>query len=434
MKKFVTDIYNDKYFQEEDIALRIPDCFWEWSLITLEPDIEKQEWLGLGGAFTVSSNFNYLKLPKLKQQEFIDSYFRENGLNYQFGRIPIGSCDFSLNEYSYLDEADLNKFTIEKDYQTILPLIKDALKKQKISFLASPWSPPKFMKDNNSLANGGILKKEYYKLYAEYLIKYLKAYQKEKINIDYLTIQNEPFAKQIWESCYYSLQEQREFIYNFLIPALKKENLKTKIFLWDHNKDRLFKNVKEIYQEKSEYIKGVAFHWYSGTYFENLELAHNTFPELLMFETECCTGFSEYDEKAWIIDACLYMNEILGNINHGMNAFIDWNLLLDFNGGPNHAENFCKSPIILNQKEDDFIKTPIYYFLKHLSLIPPSSKVIFSSIYTNELITASFKSKDGKIYTVVLNPTNNQKEICFMKDDYLMQDMIRKLSIHTYVY
>ena len=71
MKKFVTDIYNDKYFQEEDIALRIPDCFWEWSLITLEPDIEKQEWLGLGGAFTVSSNFNYLKLPKLKQQEFI---------------------------------------------------------------------------------------------------------------------------------------------------------------------------------------------------------------------------------------------------------------------------------------------------------------------------------------------------------------------------
>ena len=128
------------------------------------------------------------------------------------------------------------------------------------------------------------------------------------------------------------------------------------------------------------------------------------------------------------------MNEILGNINHGMNAFIDWNLLLDFNGGPNHAENFCKSPIILNQKEDDFIKTPIYYFLKHLSLIPPSSKVIFSSIYTNELITASFKSKDGKIYTVVLNPTNNQKEICFMKDDYLMQDMIRKLSIHTYVY
>ena len=433
MKKFVTDILSEKYFLEMEISTRIPDCFWEWSLICLLPTIKKQKWLGLGGAITQSSCFNYQKLSKEKQQDFLRLYYSQEGLNYQYGRLPIGSQDFSSENYSYSEQQDLKDFSIAKDRQLLFPLLKDILNVKKVSLLASPWSPPAFMKDNNSLVNGGKLKKEYYKRYAEYLIRYLKEYEEDRIPIDYLTVQNEPFAKQKWESCVWTTEEQQDFIYHYLIPRMKKEKLSTKIFLWDHNKERLYKHACELYPKKNTYIAGMAFHWYVGTFFENLKLVHETFPELLLFETEMCTGYAPYNEKEWIKDACLYMNEILGNINNGMNAFIDWNILLDFHGGPNHAENYCKSPIILNERADDFICTPIYYYLKHLSLIPVGSHVIFSSAYRNDLITTALEDEEKNIYVIVLNPTNEPKECCLLEGEELMQDFISPYGVHTYI-
>lgn len=433
MKKIVTDILNQKYFEETEAPMRIPDCFWEWSLVWLEPSIKKQQWLGLGGAITQASCFNYQKLSKEKQQELLRLYYSNEGLNYQYGRLPIGSQDFGTENYSYSCQEDLKDFSIEKDRQILFPLLKDILAFKKISLLASPWSPPAFMKDSNNLLDGGKLKKEYYALYAEYLVKYLKKYQQEKISIDYITIQNEPFAKQKWESCLWTTEEQQDFIYNYFIPRLEKENLSTKIILWDHNKDRLYKHVRELYPKKNTFIKGVGFHWYAGTFFENLKLVHETYPELLLFETECCTGYSPYNEQEWIKDACLYMNEILGNLNSGMNAFIDWNILLDSRGGPNYAENYCKSPIILNEKADDFICTPIYYYLKHLSLVPIDSHVIFSSVYRNDLMATALEDKEKNIYVIVLNPTNEPKECCLLEGEQLMQDFIAPYALHTYI-
>ena len=209
-------------------------------------------------------------------------------MNYNFCRLSIGSSDFSLKSYSYSNTSDLSDFSIFEDTKYIIPIIKEAQKRNNnLKFLASCWTPPAFMKNNKSLTSGGHLLPEHRKTYAKYLVKFIKEYQKHGINIDYLTIQNEPNAKQIWESCLYSSDQELDFIKNFLYPELKVNGIKTNILLWDHNKEKLITRYinKSIPQE----ISGFAFHWYTGDHFENIELLKSNYPDKLLFHTEGCT-------------------------------------------------------------------------------------------------------------------------------------------------
>ena len=432
MKKFTTNILNDIFFQEEEIDLRTPDCYWEWSLLSYNLDCKKQEWLGLGGALTQASGENFNKLSQEKQQSFIQDYFGEYGLNYQFLRMPIGSCDFSSCSYEYISKEDGSDFSISKEASIFGPILESLKEKKQLKVIASPWSPPHVWKDNQTLYQGGKLLKEYYPAYAKYLAQYIKEYQKLSVSIPYITLQNEPFACQTWESCTWSLSEQKEFLYHYLIPEFQKEHISSQILLWDHNKEKLLEHIDKLYQT-NPYIQGVAFHSYSGAHFKQLDWVHQKYPELLFFETECCCAFEPYQEKTWLSSAEYYLKELLGNIRHGLHAFIDWNLLLDFHGGPNHVNNFCKSPILLNKKETDYIKTPIYYYLKHIAMIPIHSRAIDHSIYDEELSSVVFESSQHELYFVILNRSNQPKEICILIDHQLLQDFIAPHSIVTYV-
>ena len=209
-------------------------------------------------------------------------------MNYNICRISIGSSDFSLNSYSYSSKKDLSDFSISEDMKYIIPVIKEAQKRNNgLKFLASCWSPPAFMKNNNKLTNGGNLLPQFKKIYAEYLVKYINAYKQENINIDYITIQNEPNAKQIWESCLYSPAQELDLIQNYVYPEFKKNGIKTKILLWDHNKEKLLTRYKN--QDITNAISGFAFHWYTGDHFENIELLKAKYPNKLLFHTEGCT-------------------------------------------------------------------------------------------------------------------------------------------------
>lgn len=178
-------------------SVNFVDTTSEGGLINIFP-LEKSEIVGFGGAFTESAAYNYSIADAKAKKEILEWLFGEEGLNYIFCRVCIGSSDFALDEYCYVDENDLTleTFNIEKDKLYIIPFIKAAmeLSKQKIEILASPWSPPAFMKDNNTRFQGGKLKKEYYELYADYIIKFLEAYEKEGVKISALSIQNEPKA------------------------------------------------------------------------------------------------------------------------------------------------------------------------------------------------------------------------------------------------
>ena len=394
MKKYITDINNDILFEETKInKTKIIDE-------TIEVKNKILHFDGMGAALTQASTVNYLLLNDKK--EFIKAYFEE--LKYKYIRLPIGSCDFSPISYDYLID---NNFDINKDKEYILPLLKD-IKKYELSYVVSPWTPPKRWKN---IFNK--LRKTKYRDYANYLVSYLKFYKKYGIDIKYISIQNEPLVIQPWESCLWRADDQKKFI-TLLSSKLNED---TKIMIHDHNKGNLLKHVDDIYVDNTN-IGAIAFHWYDGSHFEELKKVHKKYPDLKLIESEMCCGFSKYDKYKWIKDSELYANEIIGNINNYMNIYIDWNMLLDINGGPNHKNNYCKA--VLLQDKGELIKTPIYYYLKHISLHQDSN------IY--EVNSDKLKILVSSKYITILNNTN--KDISFSILD--IKDTINKHSIVTY--
>ena len=234
-----------------------------------------------------SSCYNLSSCTNEIKNEILDSYFINN---YNICRISIGSSDFNLNSYSYSNQNDLSDFSILEDTKYVIPIIKEAKNRNKsLQILASCWSPPSFMKSNQKLTDGGTLLPDFKQIYAKYLVKFIKEYEKENITIDYITIQNEPNAKQIWESCIYSSSQELDLINNYVYPEFNKNNIKTKILLWDHNKEKLITRYSK--ENISDHISGFAFHWYTGDHFENIELLKAKYPNKLLFHTEGCCRF-----------------------------------------------------------------------------------------------------------------------------------------------
>ncbi|MBO6243351.1 MAG: hypothetical protein J6O41_02125 [Clostridia bacterium] len=412
VKKFTTDIYNKKYFIEDEIYST--NGKEEFNIINIHPNIFYQDWLGLGGAVTNATLYNLKKLTEEKKNNLLKDYYYE--LNYNFLRIPIGSTDFSVESTK----------DYRGDFDDNVKIIKEIKQKRNIKIIATPWSPPAKFKTNSSLY-GGSLKQESYNDYANYLVECINDYKSKNIKIDYLSVQNEPLANQNWESCTFELDELKTFIYKYLIPKLKD----TGIILWDHNKEDLYNVFKKLYENNSS-VKGIGFHWYSGAFFDELKLIRDKYPFTLLIETEMCCGFSKYNRKKWITDAEYYMSEIIGSVKHGLNVFIDWNMLLDFKGGPNHRRNYCKSPIILDKKGNDYIKTPIYYYLKHIGIIN-KAKVIATSSFSRDTNLEVIAFKDKKTYLIVLNKGNDKKKINIKIGSEIIKDKINKHSIITYV-
>mgnify|MGYP003492579642 FL=1 len=184
--------------------------------VFVNPQKQYQTFIGIGGAITDASAEVFAKLSGDKQQEFLNAYFnKEKGIGYSLARTTIHSCDFSSGSYTYVTEGDkeLKSFSIQHDKQFKIPLIKKAIETAggKLLLYASPWSPPAYMKDNNTMLKGGKLLPEYYQSWANYFTKFVKAYENDGMPIWGITLQNEPMATQRWESCIYTAEEERDF-------------------------------------------------------------------------------------------------------------------------------------------------------------------------------------------------------------------------------
>lgn len=437
IKKIETNYKRKLFFYESKVSSKKYSGKYENQIINIYPEITYQSIIGFGGAFTESTGFALKSLPKEKQVNLLNEYFSKSGLNYSIGRLPIGSSDFSLKSYSYSNKADLSDFSIEKDKEYIISTVKSALKiNPNLKFLASIWSPPKFMKSNKMLVLGGKLLKEHRQTLADYYCKYIKEYFKNEIFINYITVQNEPNAVQIWESCLYSPEEEMDFAVNYLFPTLKRNQLNTKILIWDHNKEKLFtRSLAELKDNKAlEAISGIAFHWYTGDHFENIELTHNAFPGKLLFHTEGCTGYSKFNPKEEVKNAEIYGHDILGDLNSGIHAFIDWNLILDNKGGPNHKLNYCNSPVMINKEKDDYIKNLTFYYIGHFSkFIQTGAKRIAFSKYTSDIEITSFINPDNSIAVVLMNRNDFNKEYNLVIKDNIIHDNLDSHAIVTYL-
>lgn len=379
--------------------------------VTIRDDIELGIWQGIGGAITEATAYNFSQLSTKKQRQFIDAYFGKAGLDYRWIRISIGSNDFCLKPYQYTKKANLSDFSIDHDKKWILPLLK-SIKKPGLKIIASPWSPPSCLKTIPSTCFGGNLKPWRYGTYAAYLRKWLDAYAKEGIEVDYLTPQNEPHAIQIWESCIYSFRAQRRLAYKYLA------NLGPKLLLWDHNKKNLTKTADKLFNGTyvtkyghDEAVAGLCYHWYNGTYPDEMWQVRQKYPDIMMLSSEMCVGFSPYDPADWATAANPYYYEIMSDINTGASAWLDWNMLLNWQGGPSYCKNYVKSPVILNESGDDFILTPIYDALKKLNqLFPAGSRVIRCEYDSKDFAVVARKTTSG-YEAVVANVSSNDQTV-----------------------
>ena len=320
--------------------------------VFVDPTKSFQTVLGIGGALTDAAAETFAKLPKDKQQEFLTSYYdAQKGIGYTLGRTNIHSCDFSSDTYTYVAENDstLKSFSIDHDRKFRIPFIKQVIAAAggKLTLFCSPWSPPAWMKTNNDILHGGKLKKDYYQTWANYYVKFIKAYDAEGIPIWGTTIQNEPMATQKWESCIYSAEDERDFLKNNLGPTFEKELSDKKILVWDHNKDLIYQQATTILSDPdaAKYAWGVAFHWYedwSGgqQVFDNVKRVHESFPDKNLLFTEGCNGPFNMDSiNNWSLGE-RYGRTMINDFNNGSVGWTDWNVLLDETGGPTMCRIF----------------------------------------------------------------------------------------------
>ncbi len=392
--------------------------------VFVNPNKTFQTFLGIGGAVTDASAETFAKLPADKQQEFLNAYFsKEKGIGYSLIRTNIHSCDFSSGSYTYVQEGDkdLKTFNIDHDKQFRIPLIKKAMATAggKINLFASPWSPPAFMKNNKTMLQGGKLLPEFYQSWANYFVKFINSYQKEGIPVWGLTIQNEPMAKQKWESCIFSAEEERDFLKKYLGPTLKKAGLgDKKINIWDHNRDLISQRVSTILDdaEAAKYVWGIGFHWYESwsggeQMFENIGKVHEMYPNKNLLFTEGCAESFKTEKYQFWANGERYGRSMINDFNNGTVGWTDWNILLDENGGPNHVGNFCFAPVHGDTKTGELIYTPSYYFIGHFSkFIGNGAKRISSVASRSQLLTTSFLNPDGKVVTIVMNQSNTAIE------------------------
>ena len=283
--------------------------------VSIDSAKQFQKILGFGGALTQSSAIVYKDLPEKLQQDMIEAYYGKSGIGYTTGRLPIHSCDFSVDVYTFDDVTDdktLREFDTEVKYdqELSLPLIHDALKANpELLFYGSPWSPPAWMKDNKDMMHGGKLLPEYRASWAEYFAKWITAYEKQGVGIWGVTVQNEPEAAQSWESCLYTAEETRDFVAEHLGPTLNKVHPDVKILGWDHNKDHIQEWADTLLGNNSssaEYVDGIAFHWYSGSCFNNVQAVSTSYPDAILLPSEACFELTvledDASDEAWLVN------------------------------------------------------------------------------------------------------------------------------------
>lgn len=413
----------------------------EMRVINIYPEMKYQKVLGFGSAITDAAAVNYGKMSDSVKKEFITYCFdKKYGLGFNYCRTHINSCDFSATQYTYTEENDnnLETFSIEHDMENIVPLLQSAIdcSKGQLKLLASPWSPPAWMKTNNDMLNGGKLKEEHYETWANYFVKYVQEYKKQGIEISSVTVQNESYAVQTWESCLYTAQEQALFVRDHLYPAFKKAGLDVKIMVWDHNKEHLLDWTRDIktVEGADECIWGMAFHWYTGEHFDALRMSHEISPDKHLLMTEFCFGGRKTMMASWE-EAEKYAYDMIGNFNNYMNATIDWNIMLDETGGPFHARyGGCKAPIIYDSQNDKIMPALTYYAIAHFSkFIERGAVRLGTTKFIEGVDVAAFENPDGTIVAVILNRTKNNHQANIRLNDYTAPYDLKARSITTVV-
>ncbi|CAE7946404.1 Gba [Symbiodinium sp. KB8] len=408
--------------------------------------VQPREWLGFGGSFTEAAAETFRRMSAPKQSQIIHAYFdTRSGLGYSLGRVPIGSCDFSLGHWTCGDISeslqDLQGFSLARYEVAILPMIRTAMQQGPISLLASPWSPPAWMKSNGRYNFGGKLLPQYRGSWSQHFVRFAREMASRGVPLWGISVQNEPEAATPWESCQWTGDEEASFIRDFLGPAVRQAELDLKIVAWDHNRDGMLQRAACIYSDPdvSEYVWGIGYHWYGDPRFEwwpgRAEVNFEDALRVLAAERKLPVPVMKVLAGSKHLEGAMHFPELRGRLcldsvrqtaelrpdKHLLfteGCWIDWNLCLDELGGPNHAGNFCLAPIICDTRTDEVLLQPAYWFLGHFArYIRPGARRVLCSSSRDLLECTAWRNLDDTLSIVVMNQSESSLEFTLRHPD-----------------
>jgi glucosylceramidase len=396
---------------------------------------------GFGGAFTEAAAVTWAALSQARQTEVLEACFDlHRGHGYRLCRVHMGSCDFALGNYAHVERPDddaLASFSIERDRQALLPFIQAAQRvaAEPLKLLVSPWSPPAWMKTNGQMNDGGRLRPECRGLWARCYARFIAAYAAEGVPVWGVSVQNEPMAVQRWDSCVYSAEEERDFVRDFLGPELEAAGLgHVRIVIWDHNRDLMVERASAVYSDPAaaRYVWGTGFHWYGEDHFDHVQQVHDAWPDKQLLFTEGCQEGGPH-HGSWELGE-RYARSMINDLNRWTVGWIDWNLLLDQRGGPNHVGNFCSAPLLADAASNTVSPQSSYYYIGHFArFIRPGARRVLCAATRTDLEATAAADDGGQVAVVVMNRTEQEQRFVLRLDDSRHLAVLPPRSIATYV-
>ncbi|XP_069957548.1 lysosomal acid glucosylceramidase isoform X2 [Cherax quadricarinatus] len=397
--------------------------------VVLDTRVRYQTILGWGGAFTDAAAANILSLSQPAQDNLLRSYFSSSGLEYNIGRVNMGGCDFSWRPYTYDDvegDVDLQSFALQpEDLQYKIPVIKSAaaMAARPLILFASPWTAPPWMKTNNDYIGYGQLLPEMYQPWADYFVKFLDSYALENITFWGVTAQNEPSDGYIpffsFNCMGWTPAQQTAWVGEHLGPTLRAHGYHDlKLMILDDQRIELPLWAEEVLTDSiaGQYVDGIAVHWYwdAMSSAHRLNTTHHLFPDVFILATEACEGLTGSAMALGSWERLEhYAHDIIDDMNNWVTGWVDWNLALDMEGGPNWANNFVDAVVIVNKETDEFYKNPMFYALGHFSKFVQAGaeRLDVTSSDLQVIQVTAFVNPDQTFVVVLLNRSEEEVEV-----------------------
>lgn len=419
---------------------KVSDSISVGSTITLNPSVTYQKMDGFGYTLTGGSSLHLHKMNASARAKILEELFGKgpNSIGVSYLRISVGASDLDEYPWSYNDlppgktDPDLEHFSMAYDTLYLIPVLKEILKiSPTIKIMGSPWSPPSWMKDNKD-TRGGSLIKEYYPTYANYFVKYIKAMEAEGISIDAITVQNEPLHPGNNPSLLMLAKDQGEFVKNHLGPAFKKNEISTKIVIYDHNADRPDYPISILDDSlAAQYIDGSAFHLYGGT-IDALSEVHNAHPGKHLYFTEQWIGApGNFEENlSWHIQ-----NLIIGAPRNWSRNVLQWNLAADENQQPHTDRGGCTRCLgAITIQDNSITRNPAYYIIAHASKFVPPGSVRIDSNQEGHILNVAYITPDNKTVIIIQNKNNKSVTVELKKEEEKLQITLGEKDIATLVW
>lgn len=434
---YITLGNKSKLLEKQDVIETSENSGQENTKITIDTRDKFQEIDGFGAALTESSAYLIANMEKTSRDKLLKDLFSvEEGIGINFIRLPLGASDFALSNYTYNDtvgnvaDPELNHFTIERDEQYVIPVLKEAFKyNENILLMGSPWSAPAWMKTNKRL-NGGSLDISNHAVFANYLAKFVQSYRSHGLPIYAITPQNEPLHNDSrYPSMYMPSANQKNLI-RHIGENFENNNIDTKIIGYDHNWDNTAYPLDLLGSESSsQYLDGIAFHCYAGDVSAQ-STVQNAHPDKGIWFTECsggrwATSFS--DNMTWNME-----NLFIGGVNNYSKAVLFWNIALDPEDGPkNNGCPDCRGVVTVNN--NNYVKNEEYYSIGHFSkFVQQGSFRVKTNSTSPHILSTSFINPDKSVTIVLHNKTNVARKTSVQIDGKYFEYEILPRGTYTF--